>query len=271
MKQPDAATLEAARPAYAVPALEKALDIIELLAGQATPPTGSQIAATMRRSPGEIFRILQCLERRQIIERRQPGERFSLTPRLLELGLRHPPVDRLLTSAIPVMQELAQTTRQSCHLAMRNGAHILIVAQVASPASIGFSVRRGARFPLAGSISGRVLLAFRKPAELRLWLASITEEGGADGIPAELPEMLAAIRAAGYARSDSLVCPGVVDVAAPVIDDSGAAAAALTVPYFAMPGTRLPIEDLPRAVCDAARRISEDLGGGARAMQDRGE
>jgi DNA-binding IclR family transcriptional regulator len=266
MQQSPATALETARPAYAVPALEKALDIIELLAGQTVAPTGSQIAGIMRRSPGEIFRILQCLERRQIIERKQPGERFSLTTRLLELGLRHPPVDRLLTSAIPVMQELAQTTRQSCHLSMRNGAHILIVAQVASPAAIGFSVRRGARFPLAGSISGRVLLAFRKPAELRLWLSSIVEESGAEAVPADLSDQLAAIRAAGYARSDSLVCPGVVDIGAPVIDDSGAAVAALTVPYFAMPGTRLPIEALPDAVCAAARRISDELGGGAQRL-----
>ena len=250
------------RPGYPVPALEKGLDAIELLAEQSGGLTGSQIAAALGRSGGEVFRILHCLERRRVIERRQPGERFVLSLKLLELGLMHPPIDRLLTSAIPVMQELAETTRQSCHLAVRSGAHILIVAQVASPAAIGFSVRRGARFPLAGSISGRVLLAFRKPPELQLWLRSVVLEGGPKALPQDLDAQLAVIRRERHAVSESVVCPGVVDVSAPVIDDSGAAAASLTIPYFDMGATGVTLTALPPIVKQAAGRISDQLGGG---------
>ncbi len=251
----------AVRPLYAAPALEKALDIIELLAGQAAGLNASRIASELDRSSGEIFRILQVLERRRVIERRQPGDRFSLTVKLLELGLAHPPVDRLLTSAIPVMQELAARMHQSCHLAVRNMADILIVAQVPSPGPVGFNVRRGARFPLTGSVSGRVLLGFSKPAEFRLWMKAVEESPEAQQAPAGLLEALERIRAQGHEIAASPVSPGVTDVGAPVIDDSGAVVAALTVPFFASAQTRIKLAELPALVRGAARAISESLGG----------
>jgi DNA-binding IclR family transcriptional regulator len=251
----------AARSAYAVPALEKALDIIELLAVQSAGLTSSQIASALGRSVSEIFRILHCLNRRRIIERRQPGDRFLLTVRLLEMGLAHPPVDRLLTTAIPVMQEMAVEMYQTCHLAVHNGGHILIVAQVASPASIGFSSRRGARFPLTTSISGRVLLAFRKPVERQLWLREAAEDAPDHPPPPDLEERLEAIRRQGYELSQSPAAPGITDASAPIIDDSGDAVAALTVPYFATAETRVGLNELPLLLCKVARRISDELGG----------
>jgi hypothetical protein len=51
-----------------------------------------------------------------------------------------------------------------------------VVAQVLSPAPIGFTVRRGARFTLATGISGPVLLAYRKPVEFALWKNVIGEK-----------------------------------------------------------------------------------------------
>ncbi|HEY0421136.1 MAG TPA: IclR family transcriptional regulator [Acetobacteraceae bacterium] len=254
-----------ARPFYAVPALEKALDIIELLAGQAAGLSGSQIAGELDRSSGEIFRILQVLERRRVIERRQPGDRFGLTVKLLELGLAHPPVDQLLTSAIPVMQEMAAGMHQSCHLAVRNMAHILIVAQVPSPGPVGFNVRRGARFPLTESVSGRVLLSFRNPVEFRLWMKEVEKETELPQAPAGLTDTLERIRARGHEIAPSPVSPGVTDVGAPVIDDSGAAVAALTVPYFATAQTRIALTEVPGVVRQAAQAISDSLGGTRRS------
>src|SRR5690349_16681852 len=56
---------ESARPArYAVPALEKGLDILELLASSPTGLNLTAIASGLGRSTGEIYRILQFLEAR---------------------------------------------------------------------------------------------------------------------------------------------------------------------------------------------------------------
>jgi DNA-binding IclR family transcriptional regulator len=48
-------------PTYSAPALEKALDILELLAESDQPLSQSGIAESLDRSVGEIFRVLQTL------------------------------------------------------------------------------------------------------------------------------------------------------------------------------------------------------------------
>jgi DNA-binding IclR family transcriptional regulator len=251
-----------AQPVYAVPALEKGLDIVELVASKSAALTGSQIAAELKRSSGEIFRILHCLERRGIIERRQPGDRYGLTVRLLEMALAYPPIDRLLTSAIPIMQDIAATIRQSCHLSVREGAHTLIVAQVPSPAPIGFAVRRGARFTLTTGISGPVLLAYRKPVEFALWKKAIEEDPDVPPITEALMASFENIRAQNYGMAPSPICPGVTDIGVPIFDDSGDATAALTVPHFAMAETKVAAKEIPALLIKAASLISDSLGGG---------
>src|SRR5215472_10472639 len=49
---------------YAAPALEKGLDILELLGRQRDGLTKSQLARSLDRSASEIFRMLVCLEQR---------------------------------------------------------------------------------------------------------------------------------------------------------------------------------------------------------------
>ncbi|MGI4831040.1 MAG: helix-turn-helix domain-containing protein, partial [Janthinobacterium lividum] len=52
---------------YATPALEKGLDVIELLAHQSEGLTKSELARMLNRTVSEIFRMLLCLERRGYI------------------------------------------------------------------------------------------------------------------------------------------------------------------------------------------------------------
>ena len=66
--------------------------------------------------------------------------------KLFELAHRQPPVKRLLAVALPLMHELARTTRQSNHLVVLHEQRILVLAQVDSPEAMGFSVRLGAHF-----------------------------------------------------------------------------------------------------------------------------
>ena len=55
--------------AYWVPAIEKALDILEYLADQGVARTRTQIARALGRGPSELFRMLTCLENRGYLYR----------------------------------------------------------------------------------------------------------------------------------------------------------------------------------------------------------
>jgi DNA-binding IclR family transcriptional regulator len=70
---------------YPVPALEKGLDLLEFLSAQGVPQSLADLARGLGRSASEIFRMLNCLERRGYIGRddgrrnlRQHGHRVQL-------------------------------------------------------------------------------------------------------------------------------------------------------------------------------------------------
>ena len=65
---------------YRAPALEKGLDVLELLSAHGQPLTPSQMSATLGRSVSELFRMIQVLEFRGYIEQSSDG--YRLTNRL---------------------------------------------------------------------------------------------------------------------------------------------------------------------------------------------
>jgi IclR helix-turn-helix domain len=62
---------------YAAPALEKGLDILELLASVSEALTHSEIASRLGRTINEVFRMLVCLDERGYISRTGPDERYQ--------------------------------------------------------------------------------------------------------------------------------------------------------------------------------------------------
>ena len=65
---------------YRAPALEKGLDVLELLSSQGEAMTPSQMSVTLGRSVSELFRMIQVLEFRGYIEQSSDG--YRLTNRL---------------------------------------------------------------------------------------------------------------------------------------------------------------------------------------------
>jgi len=148
------------RPAaYATPALEKGLDILELLAHERDGLTKSEIARSLNRTVSEIFRMLVCLERRDYISE-TAADRYVLSLRLFQLVQEHPPTERLFSEALPRMHLLVEKIQQSCHLGVLDSARIVILAQASGSGSIGFYVKAGSNVDLIESATGQVILAY---------------------------------------------------------------------------------------------------------------
>ncbi len=134
----------------------------------------------------------------------------------------------------PVMEKLSQLTGETVNLAVPDGGYVLNVAEVPSTyflnSSGGWIGRRTAPHAVA---NGKVLLAYGAipaPAELERYTAdTITTHS-------ELSEALAAVRRNGYATAVAELEEGLVAVAAPVFDGTGACVAALSIsgPAFRM-------------------------------------
>src|SRR5258708_38322767 len=93
---------------YRAPALDKGLDILELLSQEPSGLTRSEIVRAMGRSPGEIYRMLARLVARDYVTR-LVGDRYDPSMKLFALATRFPPISRLIAAADPRMAHFART------------------------------------------------------------------------------------------------------------------------------------------------------------------
>jgi DNA-binding IclR family transcriptional regulator len=227
----DAATDEAER--YRAPALDKGLDILELLSEQKEGLTRAEIMKALGRNASEIYRMLERLVARQYVMRSSAGDRYSLSLKLFALAHRHPPMNRFISEALPVMQAFAETAEQSCHLTVYDRGNLLVIAQVDGPGTWGLSIRLGSRVGLVDTASGQVMLAFQSEAERARMLTEHTKVKGEIALDgAALSSLLATVRTQGHLRKESAQTFGVTDVTFPILGPSGQAIASLTTPYM---------------------------------------
>lgn len=244
---------------YATPALEKGLDILELLAHQAEGLTKTQLARELNRTVSEIFRMLLCLERRGYIAQ-VSEDRYSLTLKLFELVQEHPPTERLMADALPIMKRLADDTQQSCHLGVLEGDKVIILAQVNSPTNLGFYVKLGSTVDLMESASGYVVLAHQTDEERERALASWRLRNNKRP-PTDLMRHIERIRRTGFEKRASYLVKGVLNISFPVLDARGSAVGALTIPYIQYSGSDVPQKTVIEKLRSAAAEITAAIGG----------
>ena len=246
-------------PKYAVPALDKALDVIELLAEARAPMSQADISRALDRNPNELFRILNALASRNYI-RRSDGGRFRLSLKLFELSRTHSPYEEILRVAMPAMKQLSETLSESCHLSMLRDGEVLILAQVESPNPIRLSIEVGSRHSLLGTTSGRVLLASMDTDERNLYLeqspdfVSQSEESRANFIT-----RLHSIHERGYEVADGERFVGGLDVGALVGSSASRVKAALVVSTLRH-ADGPDVGHVAELVCHTARQIAVDSG-----------
>ncbi|GAB2179280.1 IclR family transcriptional regulator [Dongia sp. agr-C8] len=214
---------------YRAPALDKGLDILELLAETEEGLSQAEIAKALNRSPNEIYRMLDRLVRRGYIAR-TTTDRYELTLKLFALAHRHAPMRRLVSQAMPVLRDFARAAGQACHIAVYDRGEVIVVAQVDSPSYWGIAVRVGARVGLFDTGSGHILLAYATPGERKL-MAEEHEMLPLETRPADLEARLADIVKRGYEQMESRQTPSVVNLAVPILGPHGSIIAAMTCPY----------------------------------------
>jgi DNA-binding IclR family transcriptional regulator len=266
MPAPRRKKVEAEGPSYAAPALEKGLDILEMLCRSDGPLSQKEIAQQLDRSIGEIYRMLACLVGRNYVV--QIGDGYGVTTRLFELAHVNPPTHRLLVEANPLMQRISSELEQSCHLTVYSQGRQVVIAKVDSPSGMGFSVRAGAELDVLVSASGRVLLAFQTSETRKLRIEESVRRRPEQAEP-RIERILDSVRACGFASMESVQVRGLFAVSFPILDSQGHAHAALTVPYAERIDQlrRKLIPEVEKMLGAAARTLTERIGGVAAAQK----
>jgi DNA-binding IclR family transcriptional regulator len=245
---------------YSVPALEKGLDVLEALASAHVPQSLTELARRLSRTPSELFRMLDALERRAYIARDPVSDGYHLTLRLYELAHTHSPVDQLLKAAMIPMRELAEKIHESCHLCVLSRSMLVVIAQAESPEPVRLSVEVGDRVPPLRTVSGRVLAAFLAPSAQESFLsADATYSAMTKKERAELLVQQEQIRREGYLLAASTRRTG-LDVSCIVGSPQTGVLATLGVPFLSGSENDGKERKLIPVIQSYAERITTALG-----------
>lgn len=252
-------------PPRLVPAVDRAVRILNVMRRAPRPWGISELARDLGLNKATVRDILLTLEHHGLVERDPATARFRLGYGLYAYASALPQVQHLTAAARPALAALVERTGETALLGLLDGERILIVDKEEPASALKISAPVGRRLPLYAGSLGKVLLAALPQERLddllvRRPLPAYTARSVTD--PAAYRAALAAVRAQGYAVDDEEYLDGVRAVSAPVHGPAGATLAAITVVGFR---TRLGDEQLPRvvaAVVDAARYVSQRVGGG---------
>jgi DNA-binding IclR family transcriptional regulator len=250
----------AVRQDYSVPALEKGIEIFELLAGEHGGLTVSEIAYRLGRSISELFRIVIVLERMQWLRKDPESARYSVTYRVLELAHRGTPAQAMSLVAAPIMSELSAQVQQSCHLVVPAGSHGLVILRQENVAHAGgFSMRLGAVVSLIGTCAGHVLLAFTEPEAREDIFRQIPQPWRLR--KDDVLKRLERVRRKGYESLANPFGTGVTDISCPIHARDRKVVAALVVPYLSASedARALTMAQTREQLELAGRRISQSL------------
>jgi len=215
---------------YRAPALDKGLDILELLAATDLSLSQAEIAKSLGRSPNEIYRMLDRLVRRNYVRRTQE-DRYELTLKLFELAHQSPFIRRLVSHAAPLLRRFARDAGQACHLAVYDRNVLVVVAQADAPGYWSIAIRIGGRMSLVSTGSGHIFLAYASPEERALMLEE-REDTALVKVPDGFEDCLATIKSRGYEVMKSQQVSGVANLSVPIFGPLGTVVATLTCPFI---------------------------------------
>jgi IclR family transcriptional regulator, pca regulon regulatory protein len=168
------------------------------------------------------------------------GSRFSLRPRVLELGFAYLSSLSLPEIAAPHMEALVARLNESSSLSVLDDTDVVYVARVPTRRIMSITLAVGTRLPAYATSMGRVLLAGLPGDELEERLARIEVRQLTPrtvATEAALREVIDQVRRQGYAVTDQELEQGLRSAAVPIHDASGAVAAALNVSVHASRAT----------------------------------
>lgn len=249
---------------YRAPAVQKALEFLEIIAHSREEVTLSDLARRGGCSKGSVHGIARVLLERGVLVQLQGQRGFHLGPAIFDLAFSHWNVFQLRDLAEPYLAALRDRTGETVFLGLQSASRVVIVASAESPNTLKISSPAGTSIPLMAGAVGKALLASRSEEEVvqlihkqglrKFTSRSITETSG---YLAELEK----VRNAGYATDDEEYLPGVRAVAVALENRRGLPLLLWLVGFSgALSGERLPL--VIEAVREGAAELRHLLDGG---------
>ena len=212
--------------------LRRGLQIVEIVAEMADPPTLSAIARESKLNRSTAYHILKALVEFGYLVQAPETHIYSLSAKLFRLTRRSWTVEQLAEIATPFLEKLGNLTGESSSLAVFRDGQVIIAAKQEQDSPLRVVQRIGESRPVHCTAVGKVLAAALSDQELeelieRTDFQKITPKTITS--PDVFRKAMVKIRAEGAAFDDEEHIKGVRCLAAPIKDYSDKTRAALCV------------------------------------------
>lgn len=252
------------KPAYKVQVLDRAINILEFISQQGTGEAGlPELSAAMGLHKTTTHRIAHALESRGLLRRGRDSNRYRLGLRLYDLGCQALDYVNICDEARPLMARVAHEVGETSHLALLDRTEVLYIERVEAQRSFSMGSKLGTRNPVYCTSLGKAILANMPETEADQILSSCRMEARTRNTitnVAALKRELRSIRERGYAIDNEEIEDGIRCIAAPILDGSNRAIAAVSV---SGPSSRIAparFQLIGKAMLTVARELSLRLG-----------
>ena len=251
-------------PAYEAPAVQKAFELLAMVADSAEGLGVSELSTALGYSKGTIHGIVQALLKAGVLDQSTQLKKLFLGPAIVELAFKSRSYRRTIQQAQPLLDQLRDRVGQTVFLGMLSRSRVMIIAAAEASNPLKISSPPGTSLPvLAGALGKMFLSQFDDKKALQLirsyGLTRYTQKSIIDG-QAYLEE-LARVRREGYAVDDEEYLPGVRAVALSLGNHRGLSLALWAVGFAgSMDRQRMP--GIVREVLETAEKLKGSLHNG---------
>jgi DNA-binding IclR family transcriptional regulator len=243
--------------------IDKALDVLELLAAAQDFMSAQQISKEIGQPKSTIHRILNTLAARGYIRKDEKAHTYGIGLKLLQIKESAKNDLDLTKIGHPILQSLAKETGATAHLSRLSYDSINYIDYWVPPTGTAIRFRLGEHVPLYCTSLGKALIAWLPEDELDEIINSMEFEAYSPYTitdPEEFREELRTVRIQGYAEDREESAIGIRCVGAPIWDDSGNVVAAISVTTLAAQIDESTLTANIQTVQEHANRLSIQLG-----------
>ena len=245
---------------YTVQNVNKALELLEVLAEDARQLSLPFLAQEIGLSRNKTFRLLTTLCEKGLVERDTASGSYQLGAYTVALGQKLMHSSSLVNYAHPIMEELARKHDEAVYLTVIKDNDVLFLNMVDCAHEVKAAPFVGRKFPFFTNAAGKVM----KALDSRDLLEKLCRKGDRKLKGTDLDRLeneLLEIRSKGVAVDEGGLDEGIISVAVAVRDYAGKVIGAITMlgPSFRMMAERIENEIIP-SMLEGAELLSERFG-----------
>lgn len=237
------------------------LDVMEYLAASDEPVRLTDISRELALPKGQVHRILATLASRNYVQQDPNTRRYFLGLNLWLLGQHISPARPLLQAAQPLLDQMGEELQETTGLSMLSGDRLVYLYAKDGAHPVRAFVPVGGYGPIHATATGKAILAHQSPEflgrMLNAGLEKFTENTFSE--QAALVKEMEETRSRGFSIAVDEWSIGLAGVAAPILDRTGQAFAAIGISFPTSRVTDERIAQMGKIARRVARGIEERL------------